>query len=67
MDSREQVAIKLESHFSHQPKTLLEEARLLMALHRACEGGIAVCITFIFLIRNCLYQCHLGVCKYSSL
>ncbi|XP_068723468.1 casein kinase I-like [Montipora capricornis] len=41
MESREQVAIKLESHFSHQHKTLLEEARLLMALHRACEGGIA--------------------------
>ena len=41
VDSREQVAIKIESH-SAQPKTLLEEARLITALHRDCENGTAV-------------------------
>lgn len=42
VDSREQVAIKIESQHSCQPKTLLEEARLLEALHRVCEDGNAV-------------------------
>ena len=46
VDSREQVAIKIESHHSAQPKTLLEEARLLTALHRDCVDGTAVRIAF---------------------
>ena len=41
-ESREQIAIKIESQHSSQPKTLLEEARLLNTLHRASENGIAV-------------------------
>lgn len=41
-ESREQIAIKIESQHSSQPKTLLEEARLLNTLHRASGNGIAV-------------------------
>ena len=41
-ESREQVAIKVECQHSCQPKTLMEEARLLNMLHCACEDGNAV-------------------------
>ena len=42
VESREQVAIKIESQHSTQPRTLLQEARLLKALHRVSEDGKAV-------------------------
>ena len=51
VESREQVAIKIESQHSSQPKTLLEEARLLKALHRVCEDGKAVGISLSLLKR----------------
>ena len=41
-ENREQVAIKIEYQHSSQPKTLLDEARLLSTLHRASGNGIAV-------------------------
>ena len=44
VDSREQVAIKIESQRTSHPQTLLEEARLLKALHRAGEDGNVVWI-----------------------
>lgn len=42
IDSREQVAIKIESQQASQPQTLLEEARLLKALHRVGEDDNVV-------------------------
>jgi len=42
--SREQVAIKIESQQTSQPQTLLEEARLLKALHRVGEDDNVVSI-----------------------
>lgn len=45
VDSREQVAIKIESQQTSQPQTLLEEVRLLKALHRVGEDGNAVRIS----------------------
>lgn len=45
IESREQVAIKIESRETSQPQTLLEEARLLNSLHRAGEDGNAVRLT----------------------
>ncbi|KAL9987971.1 hypothetical protein ACROYT_G002358 [Oculina patagonica] len=41
IESREQVAIKVESQQTNQPQTLLEEARLLKSLHRVGENGNA--------------------------
>jgi len=42
IDSREQVAVKIESRQTSQPQTLLEEARLLKALHRVGEDDNVV-------------------------
>ena len=51
IDSREQVAIKVVPQQTSQPQTLLEEARLLKALHRVGEDANAVrtSSTFLFL------------------
>lgn len=40
IENREQVAIKIEAKVSSQPQTLLEEARLLKALHSTSKDGI---------------------------
>lgn len=50
IESREQVAIKIESRQTSQPQTLLEEARLLKALHRVGEDDNAVRITSTFFL-----------------
>ena len=54
IESREQVAIKIETPQTSQLQTLLEEARLLKALHRAHKGGNAVRTfsTLFLLISN---------------
>ena len=55
IDSREQVAVKIESaRQTNQPQTLLEEARLLKALHRGGEDDNVVSITSNFLPLNIL-------------
>ena len=54
IDSREQVAVKIESRQTNQPQTLLEEARLLKALHRGGEDDNVVSITSTFLPLNIL-------------
>ena len=50
IENREQVAIKIEAKVSSQPQTLLEEARLLKALHSTSKDGIVVGIKLIFVI-----------------
>lgn len=57
IESREQVAIKIESQqTTSQPQTLLEEARLLKALHRVGEDGNAVRISLTSFLLNCNRQ-----------
>lgn len=58
IESREQVAIKIESQQTSQPQTLLEEARLLKSLHRVGEDGNAVRLysTSFLLISNMQYK-----------
>ena len=53
IDSREQVAVKIESQQTSQPQTLLEEARLLKALHRVGDDDNVVRIyTLISLSKS---------------
>ena len=49
INTREQVAVKVESQQSSEPQTLLEEARLLTALHHVGEEDNVVRVPSTFL------------------
>lgn len=53
IDSRQQVAVKIESQQASQPQTLLEEARLLKALHHVGEDDNVVRIPSSHLPLKC--------------
>lgn len=52
VESREQVAIKIEAKESSQPQTLQEEAHLLNALHSTSVDGIVVGINLKILYQR---------------
>ena len=66
VESREQVAIKIEARETSQPQTLLEEARLLKALHSVGEDGIAVRIPLtLFSLYICATIVSVELYSYS--